>query len=503
MASKNLTYNIFGKDRSASRTMETVGARAAKVARRMAVAAAAIAAALAVVVVRFGVESVKAAAEAETAQNKLTDAWAKFPKTADQSIDALREYNSELAKTTRYDDDVIATGQAVLAQFKLTGSQIRKLTPLLLDYAAKTGKDLPTAAKDLGKALLGQMRALKEVGLNLKDTGSVAGNFQLIMAGLSTQVGGFAEKEGTTAAGKLEILKNRFGEVQEAIGFALMPALSDLIDFTNETVLPGLEGFSAWFTETGLPAIREFVGWVIQYKDLLGPAAIALGALTAAQWALNVAMDANPIGAVILGLTASIALITAFETDFMGLKTTVLNGALAIIKGIAGINVGVARGIDVVINSVVNGLNYLLGPLNLIRSLLGMPTISVPHSTFGAAAQAAYGAIVANIGATNSSFTGHNYTGNVSSGFGHNAGSFAAGGIVPARPGGWLATVGEGGQDEAIIPLDRLGGMGGGDTFVFHIGTLIGDDNRAMQKLARKVTSARGVGAITRTAFTG
>jgi len=37
----------------------------------------------------------------------------------------------------------------------------------------------------------------------------------------------------------------------------------------------------------------------------------------------------------------------------------------------------------------------------------------------------------------------------------------ANGGIVKASPGGTLALIGEGGKDEAVIPLDRAGGMGG------------------------------------------
>jgi phosphotransferase system HPr-like phosphotransfer protein len=32
---------------------------------------------------------------------------------------------------------------------------------------------------------------------------------------------------------------------------------------------------------------------------------------------------------------------------------------------------------------------------------------------------------------------------------------------VKASPGGTLALIGEGGQDEAVIPLDRMGSMGG------------------------------------------
>jgi hypothetical protein len=193
-------------------------------------------------VAEFGMAAVKSFAQAEQAQERLADAFEKFPKLADTNKRALEGLNTALAAKTRFDDDATASGQAVLAQFELTGQQITELTPLLQDFAAKTGTDLPTAAEQLGKALLGQGRALKSVGIDFVDTGSVAGNFDQIMAGLRTQVGGFAEKEGETAQGKLEILKNRFGELQEAIGEKLMPVLL---------------GLSGWFLNTGIPAVEK------------------------------------------------------------------------------------------------------------------------------------------------------------------------------------------------------------------------------------------------------
>jgi|GEM_PF-4599206 len=66
----------------------------------------------------------------------------------------------------------------------------------------------------------------------------------------------------------------------------------------------------------------------------------------------------------------------------------------------------------------------------------------------------------------------------------------AEGGIVRARPGGMPAIIGEGGKDEAVIPLDspeaseRLGG-GGGMTIVFN-GPILGDASQA-RELARAI----------------
>jgi hypothetical protein len=44
--------------------------------------------------------------------------------------------------------------------------------------------------------------------------------------------------------------------------------------------------------------------------------------------------------------------------------------------------------------------------------------------------------------------------------------ALANGGIVRATPGGTLALIGEGGRDEAVIPLNKAGGLGGGTTIV-------------------------------------
>jgi hypothetical protein len=44
--------------------------------------------------------------------------------------------------------------------------------------------------------------------------------------------------------------------------------------------------------------------------------------------------------------------------------------------------------------------------------------------------------------------------------------ALADGGIVKASPGGTLALIGEGGRDEAVIPLDRMGSMGGNNVTI-------------------------------------
>jgi hypothetical protein len=240
---------------------------------------------------QFGKQSVVAFTEAEQAQQQLTDAFARFPSIADTNIATLRGLNTELARKVKFDDDAFASGQAVLAQFNITGKQLEELTPLLADYAAKTGKDLPTAAESLGKAFLGNTRALKEIGIEYTSTGDQAQDVVNIMALVRQQVGGFAEQQGKTAAGQAAILSNQFGELKEQAGEKLLPALIKV-------------------AEIGL----KVVDWMGKNQEIMIPLLAVIAAVTIAQWAWNVAMTANPIGLIIVGIAALVAAIVWIAT---------------------------------------------------------------------------------------------------------------------------------------------------------------------------------------------
>ncbi len=59
----------------------------------------------------------------------------------------------------------------------------------------------------------------------------------------------------------------------------------------------------------------------------------------------------------------------------------------------------------------------------------------------------------------------------------------ADGGIVKATPGGIQATIGEGGKDEAVIPLEngQIPGSGSGQVIVNFNGPIMGDESQAME----------------------
>lgn len=251
----------------------------------------------------------KAAAEAEQSSIALQFALDQFPATADTTAEKLYAINSALALKTQYDDDAYASGQAVLAQYGLTGAQLEKLTPLLGDYAAKQGIDIPTAAEQLGKALLGSGKALKTVGIDFADAGSVGANYDQIIAGLTTQVGGFAEMQGTTATGASAIFQNSIGELLEKLGTGLLPVM---VEATNA----GLD-LMGWMTENSdvvvvlASAIGIIAGGIVTLSAGLKVWAAIQAVQTAMQWANNAAWFASPVTWIILAIIAAIALLVA------------------------------------------------------------------------------------------------------------------------------------------------------------------------------------------------
>lgn len=174
---------------------------------------------------KFAKDSVASFSESEQAALKLQSAFEKFPTLGDSSAKAFEEINKGLQLHTKFSDEDFAAAEANLAQFKLTGAQLKELIPLTADYAARTGQDLVGASTSLGKALLGNTRALKSIGINFKITGDRAKDAATLMGLLSGAVGGFAEKQGKSAAGQLAILNNQFDELKETVGKAVVPAL--------------------------------------------------------------------------------------------------------------------------------------------------------------------------------------------------------------------------------------------------------------------------------------
>ena len=165
---------------------------------------------------------------------------------------------------TGTDDDLLAAAAGTLARFELTGTAIQQLLPLVNDFAILTGRDVVEASESIGKAFMGNARALKELGINFTATGDRGKDLETIMAALEAKAGGAGEAFGQTAAGGLARAQEAFGDLQEEIGGTLVPALTAML----RAVEPAAKFFS------NLPGPIKGTAIAI---GVLGAAALALG----------------------------------------------------------------------------------------------------------------------------------------------------------------------------------------------------------------------------------
>jgi hypothetical protein len=175
----------------------------------------------------------KDAADAESQQLKLTNSIKNSDQVYAGNGKALREQASAIMKVTGADDDAIVSGQALLVQFGRSSEEIQKLTPLAVDLSAKLGISLESAMKAIGKSSEGSSTALSKMGITVTDLGGGATATDNTIAALAQTVGGFAEEQGKTFAGSLEIAKAKFGELKESIGGGVLDVVNPLLNIAT------------------------------------------------------------------------------------------------------------------------------------------------------------------------------------------------------------------------------------------------------------------------------
>lgn len=274
--------------------------------------------------ISFLKSSAEAFNEADKAGAQLNATLASTGFAAGRTREQLDAQAEALMRVSTFDDDAITGAQSLLLTFtNIRGEILDKTTPAILDLATKMGGDLKGATMQVGKALQDPtqgMLALRKAGVSfseaqqqiIKDmqaTGDLAGAQQMILAELNKEFGGSAQADAATYSGQMTILKHEFANVKEEIGGMVMalviklkPVMEKGIELFRDTV--------TWMQEnqTLLEAVAVSVGvlaaaWLVYQTPLLLTTVITT-AMTAAQWALNIALTANPIGVVVVALAA-------------------------------------------------------------------------------------------------------------------------------------------------------------------------------------------------------
>jgi hypothetical protein len=364
------------------------------------------------------------------------------------ATDRVAAYAESLEKTVAIDADVIKGAQTQLGTFKnlaktvnTTGGVFDRATVAVLDMQA-AGVGGANSAIALGKALEDPIKgitALAKSGVTfteeekekikaLTESGQLLEAQDMILKAIEGQVGGTA----AASASSFDKMKFALAGVSDTFGDMLLPVI--------DAIAPKLAQVSAWAQEN--PGLMKLV-----VGAFLG--------LTAAVIALNIAMSLNPITLIALAIAGIIGLLVIAYARFKTFRD-IVDG---VFKGIKfGFNIlktyletllGVYKGI---FNGFASIWNNTIGKVQIkIPDIKGLPgrgqSFGVPKIPM-----------------------------------------LADGGIVKASPGGTLALIGEGGQDEAVIPLDRMGSMGGNNVTI-HVN---GGDPQAVVDALRKFYRQNG-----------
>lgn len=427
-------------------------------------------------------------------------AWAE---QAHESVGLSEQAFNELAAVTG----------AQLKNMGLPMDQVAEQTNNLIglgaDLAATFGGPTSDAVAAIGSLLRGEVDPIERYGVSIKEAdiqarlaaqgldeleGEAAkqARTQAILALLTEQTadaqGQFA-RESDTAAGQAQRAQAQWANLRTELGENLLPIATSLGKFLSGELLPALRENS--------DVVMAVAGTVVG----LATAVVAINAAlkvwramvvvaTVAQWAWNIALSANPIGLIIIAIAALIAgiillwknsetfrdivmavwdavwgaikfvwdwisenwpLLLAILTGPIGLATKFIidhwdqiiagvkgvwnwikdtfNKVVGFVRGLPGRIADAARGLwDGIIDSFRAAINWVIARWNSFSLTLGGGSvlgIDIPSVTLSTP----------------------------------DIPLLARGGIVPAVPGGRLIIAGEGGRDEAVVPVDRLESM--------------------------------------------
>ena len=238
-------------------------------------------------------------------------------KMFDQSLDAL----VDSAKT--FGQNVIP---AITGALSGVGSLIESLAPVIVAELPSMVSDilphLVSAAKSLVTGLISQLPALGKAVLDAIPS---------IFDGMTDVIG---ESSVGKLKGSFEGLKNTITDTFSNIG----PMLKDFCEGGISTFCDALStamdlaSGAISVIEALSPVIGAVAGAIITYKGavLLWNAAetaknVVMGISTAAQWALNVAMTANPIGIVIVAIGALVGAFIVLWNKSEGFRNLWIN----------------------------------------------------------------------------------------------------------------------------------------------------------------------------------
>lgn len=272
-------------------------------------------------------ESARTAAEAGASEERLKQAVENTGASWELAEPAITKRIEDGAKLA-FTHDQMRTSLSMLLLETGNEEQALKRQKIAMDFARGAHIDLETASKLLGKVTDANVHVLGRYGIQVAKGATETE----VMAAVQKKTAGQAEAYGNTTAGSIDRVHNSVEEFRVKVGeslgpwqgfIALMPAASAGFTMTGAAVGPLITGVKLLGETSVVTAAGQMV------------VRAATMAWTAVQWALNMALSANPIGLVIVAIAALAAgVIWAYQN--VGWFRDAVNGAWGILQGFGG-----------------------------------------------------------------------------------------------------------------------------------------------------------------------
>ena len=171
-------------------------------------------------VVAFGKAAAKAFIQDEAAAAKLTKTVTNLGLGFEDA--RVKAFISDMEALSGVTDSQLRPAFEKLLTTTGSVNKSQDLLKTALDVAAGSGQDLVTVASDLSKAYLGNTKGLTKYNIGLTQAELKAASFEDIQAKLNTQFSGQNQARLDTYAGKIDLLKVSFDNMQETIGKSLV-----------------------------------------------------------------------------------------------------------------------------------------------------------------------------------------------------------------------------------------------------------------------------------------
>jgi len=326
-----LRYLLFGEDRTASKTVKGVGDAAESTASRVSGAVSrmggAIGGDMGTILGRVSDGLEAAGGKADTSAKKLGAVGGvalatglALQQMASGDVEAQNKLENAVTNTGKaYDDyaDRVSGAVESSVRFGVTDGEVKdaltRLTDatkdpakalddlaMAQDLAAAKGVSLSDAATMIGKAHNGSAKVFKEFGIEVGKNADGTADYEGALGNLADTLKGRAEANADSFGGKMREIRAWTDNAASSLAEQYGPAIT-----MAGAALTGL----AAITEIASAANVKNAASTVAAKAAQIGSAVATGVATAAQWAWNVALNANPIGLIIIAIAAFVGAI--------------------------------------------------------------------------------------------------------------------------------------------------------------------------------------------------